>query len=84
MKIIFILFLFAVYSMNVQAQDCETGYACSIDDLIEKEKNSQDELIKDYDNLFKEGTSPDKLLEKPEKTTDYNELFIYRTTILKQ
>lgn len=76
-KILFILSAF-IFSSGIVYADCETGYACSLDDMIKQEQQKKSKDIKKSTDEIKKAAKPDKTTTmKNIKTKDYNNLFKY-------
>lgn len=74
-----ILLFIMIFLQTVQA--CETGFACSLDNLFQLQ-NEQDSLIYRYiDNLFKKEINEDLFFAHPFYSKDYNDLFVFKSIL---
>ena len=78
MKNFSLILFFCILSVFQSVQACETGFACSVDNLSQIQKE-QDILIYKYiDNLFKKEINEGLFLSHPFYSKNYNDLFVFK------
>ncbi len=82
MKIFFII-IFCCFLLNNTVIACETGFACSIDKLNEKQLLQENLIAEIINDLFEKEINEDIFFAKLDENTEYDDLFIYRNFVLK-
>ena len=78
--LIIVLMIIVLYGFNLTSKaDCITGFACSLNELQQKEDAL--EFVTAINNYFsKQVKTPDFVKHKTE-ITDYNDIFIFNTIV---
>ena len=78
-----ILFVFSVLfcSSLVAFADCITGFACSIDELVQKEKLQQTKNIEVIKKHFNKSNSYKNYLAMNKNEIMYKDLFLFNTVL---
>ena len=78
MKFFLLNIMFYLIFSPQYAMACVTGFACSIDNLAQMQKE-QNILIYEYiDNLFKKEINEDLFFAHPFYSKNYNDLFVFK------
>ena len=84
MKKVFLLF-FTMYTLIIFASSaiasCYTGFACSINDLEEKQTQQNHEFINAINDYFDKKPNADLFFSKADNSLAYNDLFIFSTIV---
>ena len=79
MKFFLLFFSLLYFAQNTNA--CETGFACSIDNMQQMQYQQEVFMLIYLDNLFDKKLNENLFFARPFYTENYNDMFIFNSII---